>query len=57
MNATVRMAWLVNRLRCMSVPELAYRLRQAAAPGGHQQQQQQHPLRRRRPSPSARWSS
>lgn len=30
MNATVRMAWLVNRLRCMSVPELAYRLRQAA---------------------------
>ena len=31
MNATVRMAWLVNRLRCMSVPEMAYRLRQAAA--------------------------
>lgn len=33
MNATVRMAWLVNRLRCMSVPEMAYRLRQAAAIG------------------------
>lgn len=31
MNATVRMAWLVNRLRCMSVPEMAYRLRQATA--------------------------
>ncbi|WP_306391133.1 heparinase II/III family protein [Telluria beijingensis] len=31
MNATVRMTWLVNRLRCMSVPEMAYRLRQAAA--------------------------
>jgi hypothetical protein len=31
MNATVRMVWLVNRLRCMSLPEMAYRLRQAAA--------------------------
>lgn len=31
MNGTVNMAWLVNRLRCMSVPEMAYRLRQAAA--------------------------
>ncbi|WP_229429317.1 alginate lyase family protein [Massilia sp. ST3] len=31
MNATVRMVWLVNRLRCMSVAELGYRVRQAAA--------------------------
>lgn len=31
MNATVRMTWLVNRLRCMSVPEMVYRLRQAVA--------------------------
>jgi len=31
MSATVRMVWLVNRLRCMSVAELGYRVRQAAA--------------------------
>ncbi len=31
MDATVRIGWLVNRLRCMSVAELGYRLRQAAA--------------------------
>ena len=30
MNATVRMVWLVNRLRCMSVAEIGYRVRQAA---------------------------
>ncbi len=30
MNATVRIGWLVNRLRCMSVAELGYRVRQAA---------------------------
>jgi len=30
MNATVRMVWLVNRLRCMSVAEIGYRMRQAA---------------------------
>jgi hypothetical protein len=30
MNATARMLWMVNRLRCMSVPELGYRVRQAA---------------------------
>ncbi|MDK6077371.1 heparinase II/III family protein [Massilia varians] len=31
MNATVRLGWLVNRLRCMSVAEVGYRVRQAAA--------------------------
>lgn len=31
MNGTVRLGWLVNRLRCMSVAEVAYRMRQAAA--------------------------
>ncbi|NNG23798.1 hypothetical protein HGB41_12415 [Massilia sp. ML15P13] len=31
MNATVRIGWLVNRLRCMSVAEVGYRMRQAAA--------------------------
>lgn len=31
MNATVRIGWLVNRLRCMSVAEVGYRVRQAAA--------------------------
>lgn len=31
MNATVRMVWLVNRLRCMSVAEIGYRVRQAAS--------------------------
>ena len=30
MNAGVRVVWLVNRLRCMSVAELGYRVRQAA---------------------------
>lgn len=30
MNATVRMVWWVNRLRCMSVAEIGYRMRQAA---------------------------
>ena len=30
MNATVRMVWWVNRLRCMSVAEMGYRVRQAA---------------------------
>jgi len=31
MNTTVRLGWLVNRLRCMSVAEVGYRVRQAAA--------------------------
>ena len=31
MNATMRIGWLVNRLRCMSVAEVGYRVRQAAA--------------------------
>jgi hypothetical protein len=30
MNATVRMVWWMNRLRCMSVAEMGYRVRQAA---------------------------
>lgn len=30
MTATVRMMWLMNRLRCMSVAEVGYRVRQAA---------------------------
>lgn len=30
MSATLRMVWLLNRLRCMSVAELGYRVRQAA---------------------------
>jgi hypothetical protein len=30
MNATVRMVWWVNRLRCMSVAEIGYRVRRAA---------------------------
>lgn len=30
MNTTDRMTWLVNRLRCMSVAEVGYRVRQAA---------------------------
>jgi len=30
MTATVRMMWLMNRLRCMSVAEVGYRMRQAA---------------------------
>ena len=32
MNATVRMVWWVNRLRCMSVAEIGYRVRRAARP-------------------------
>lgn len=31
MNGTMRIGWLVNRLRCMSVAEVGYRVRQAAA--------------------------
>ncbi len=31
MNGTMRIGWLVNRLRCMSVAEVGYRMRQAAA--------------------------
>jgi len=31
MNGTMRLGWLVNRLRCMSVAEVGYRMRQAAA--------------------------
>jgi len=30
MGATMRIGWLVNRLRCMSVAEVGYRMRQAA---------------------------